>query len=107
MTANSFARDVFREFPLVPDLDVVERPGRVTVQVALAGVKPEEVSVAATDTVLTIKGERTLEHPKRIYRFTRSTRLPNGVRATEVTTDFHDGVLTVTVPLTESPALNT
>ena len=100
MFANTLKREVFADdFPLVPGLEVSERPGRLTLQVALGDVNPEEVSVAAEEGVLRIKGERKLEGVNRIYRFTRSMPLPSGVRATEITRDFHDGVLTVTVPL--------
>ena len=52
---SPFKRHVFDEFPLVPVLDVFERHGHVIVQVALDGVKPEEASVEATETALTIK----------------------------------------------------
>jgi HSP20 family protein len=107
MIANTLKRDVFADdFPLVPGLEVSERPGRLTLQVALGDVNPEEVSVAAEEGVLRIKGERKLEGVKRIYRFTRSMPLPSGVRATEITRDFHDGVLTVTVPLSTALVRN-
>jgi HSP20 family molecular chaperone IbpA len=105
MIANCATRDVFGQFPLVSDLEVTQQPDRVTVHMALAGVKPEAVSVTAIDNLLTIKGERTLERSQRVYRFTRTTPLPRGVRATNVITAFHDGVLEVIVPLAAGPAL--
>jgi HSP20 family molecular chaperone IbpA len=107
MFANTLKRDVFADdFPLVPGLEVSERPGGLTLQVALGDVNPEDVSVAAEEGVLRIKGERKLEGVKRIYRFTRSMPLPSGVRATEITRDFHDGVLTVTVPFSTALVRN-
>ena len=78
----------------------------MTLQVAFGDVNPEEVSVAAEEVVLRIKGERKLEGVKRIYTFTRSMPLPSGVRATEITRDCHDGVLTVTVPLSTALVRN-
>src|SRR5688500_17065132 len=48
MIANTLKRDVFADdFPLVPGLEVSERPGGLTLQVALGDVNPEDVSVAA------------------------------------------------------------
>jgi HSP20 family protein len=69
------------------------------------------VSVSFQDGCLTISGERKAEtknedaetyHTERLFgRFQRTVALPAAVAADKVRAQYHDGVLTVTLPKTE------
>jgi HSP20 family protein len=97
------------EFAWVPELEVVERDGYVTVRVDLPGLKKEEINVTVTDGFLTIEGERKHEveekerewfHTERTYgRFIRTLTIPEGVTASAIVANFENGVLEITVPL--------
>jgi HSP20 family protein len=97
------------EFPWVPELEVLQRNGTLTVRLDLPGVKPEEVTVTVTEGVLTIEGERKTEKEEkknewqtteRTYgRFLRTVPLPEGVDAKAAKAMLANGVLEVAVPL--------
>src|SRR5689334_16843069 len=54
-------RKTLTDFPWTPTLEVTERDKQLIVKLDLPGLKPEEVSVSATDEGLVIEGERTHE----------------------------------------------
>lgn len=91
-----------------PAVDIVEKAGTIVVQVELPGVKPEHVDVHVEKGVLTVRGERRLEHDEkdgsvhrieRVYgAFTRSFSLPDTVDADAIDADLRDGVLTLSLP---------
>lgn len=101
------------EHAYVPEVDVVESPDRVVVNVNVPGIKPEEIKVEVEDDLLTISGEHTEEKEetgKRYVRrerrhgsFSRTIALPEGARRDDIDASCHDGVLSVTVPLAEAP----
>ncbi|MFH8591443.1 Hsp20/alpha crystallin family protein [Streptomyces rimosus] len=75
----------------------------------LPGLDPErDIDLSVTGDVLTLQAERREESQhKRHSEFrygalARSVRLPPGARWDEVTADYQDGILTVTVPMTKS-----
>lgn len=88
-----------REFPWVPELDVFKRYNILTVRLNIAGIKKEEISVRAANSLLTIEGKLKYGVEKGTYRFMRGVQLPDGVRATEITATFEDSVLEVDIPL--------
>jgi HSP20 family protein len=90
--------------PFFPRLDVKELEDAVVVTAELPGVDRDEVELLLENNVLTIKGEKKVEHKEekenyfRMERkygsFSRSITLPNDyVNEDEVTADFKDGVL--------------
>ena len=89
----------------LPNTDVIELEKSFELQVALPGVKKEEVSLDIADNVLTIKGERKLENEKEEGRyrsfetqygiFKRSFRLPKNVDQTKIEASYNDGILTI------------
>lgn len=97
----------------VPEVDVVESPDRVVVNVNVPGIKPEEIKVEVEDDLLTISGEHTEEKEetsKRYVRrerrhgsFSRTIALPETAKRDDVDATCHDGVLSVTIPLAEAP----
>ena len=94
-----------------PSIDIAETDNDITVTAELPGVNQDEVDIAITDDVLTLKGEKkeqtetTEKNYHRIERsygsFQRSLSLPTGVQADKAKASSKDGVLTITVPKAE------
>jgi HSP20 family protein len=93
---------------LRPAVDIHEDEGTIKVMAELPGLKPEDVHVEVEDNVLTLSGERRLEHEDqregyhRIERafgsFTRSFVLPRAVDAQSIDAQMKDGTLTIRLP---------
>jgi HSP20 family protein len=91
---------------VVPELDVRENSGAITIEAELPGVDEKDVTVTMANGTLTIKGEKKEEkHEKyenyylaeRSYgTFERSLRLPDTVDDSKVEAKFANGVLKVT-----------
>ena len=89
-----------------PALDVYETDDAIKIDVPLPGIKPEEVEVAITGNILTIKGEHKAKQEvkdEHYYRrevhygaFTRSVALPEAASTEQPEATFADGVLTLT-----------
>ncbi|WP_395298232.1 Hsp20/alpha crystallin family protein [Kitasatospora hibisci] len=83
-----------------------EADGVYQLRAELPGVDPDkDIAISVDDGVLTVQAERT-EEKKRKQRsefrygsFTRSVRLPVGVRDEDVTAAYDHGVLTVRAPM--------
>ena len=83
------------------------------IDMELPGVKPEDVDVSVHDNAITVRGEkrsqrqekgRTYFFSEREYgAFQRSFRLPADADATNVTADFSDGVLSISIPKAGPP----
>ena len=92
-----------------PQVDVIERDGRLITRVDLPGMKKEDVKVEIADGYLTISGERKREKEEKkdqFYRcereygsFYRAVPLPDGVKLEDVKANFSEGVLEVNMPL--------
>lgn len=90
-----------------PRLDMSETENDVTIKAELPGVDPKEVDVRVQGNVLSIRGEKKLDHEekRRDYQyverqygaFHRSVPLPPSVDPDKVDASFKDGVLTLTV----------
>jgi HSP20 family protein len=95
----------------VPSIDVAETDAAMEAKIDLPGVKPDEIEIQLNGNILTICGERKEEKEekgktyhrleRRTGTFSRSITLPCAVAEDEVAAEFHDGVLTVTLPKTE------
>ncbi len=94
-----------------PSVDIYERPEEIVIEAELPGMTKENVSVNLENGVLTIQGERKLEHEDkrenyhRIERaygtFMRSFTLPSHVNVEKIDAQFKDGVLQVRLPKRE------
>ena len=94
-------------------LDVREVDRAYEIQAPVPGFKPEEVEITFADGVLRIQAQHTAktEDQKNGYlrrevargTFQRALQLPNDIRGDEITADFSDGILTVTVPRVTRP----
>lgn len=91
-----------------PSCDVYEDEEGVTLRFELAGVDPKDVDVRFENGVLTVRGERKLEHEDRrdaYHRveleygtFTRSFSLPGTVDAEKIRAEAKQGMLSITLP---------
>jgi HSP20 family protein len=92
----------------VPSTDVVARGRDLVIRVSLSGVYPEDVEITLSNDVLTVSGERRSELEdeeeetfyvrERYYgAFRRSITLPAGVDERDISADFENGLLEITV----------
>jgi HSP20 family protein len=95
-----------------PAVDIYENEQELTVKADLPDVKPEDLDIGVENNILTIRGERKFEKKKvdernylRVERsygsFTRSFSLANTVNTEAIKADYHNGVLTLTIPKRE------
>jgi HSP20 family protein len=110
--ASAFDRELFKGGPALesaawsPQLDAFRRGDKYVIRADLPGLKKDDVKVEVDNGVLSIAGERRVEHDEtkddvyrseRSYgRFFRSLTLPESVNAEDIQASFSDGVLEVT-----------
>ncbi len=93
-------------------LDIVRDGDNVTVQASLPGVQPDDIDVTIEGGVLTIKADTKVEEERedggyvvrerRAGSFHRSLRLSDQVDTDKVEPRYENGVLTITLPVSES-----
>lgn len=89
----------------VPTTDIFAKGDDLVVRCELAGVGREDVEISLSGGVLTIHGERKGEPEASEYyareryygRFRRSMSLPEGINGDDISADFEDGLLEITV----------
>ncbi len=104
---NRFPR-IWRVHGWTPDIDVLERGNNIVVWAGLPGVNREDVDVAVEDNVLTVHGSRKEEAEAKeeddyrmertLGKYSRSMRVPHGIKPEDIQATFKDGVLEVIVP---------
>ena len=93
---------------LTPTMDVTETEKEYEVKAELPGMEEKDVEVTLTDGVLTIRGEKKIDHEEkgkgfhmveRSYgSFSRSLELPAGIDPETIKATLEKGVLTVSIP---------
>lgn len=85
-----------------------EEDGRYVLKAELPGIDPDrDVEVTISDGLLTVHGERREETRSKYHSefrygsFSRSVRLPRGANEDDVTATYNNGILTITVGLSE------
>ncbi len=95
---------------IIPALDLSETDNSFLVEMAVPGLKAEDLTVTVENNVLTIKGEmhktseenRTYHRVERRYgSFQRSITLPSRVKSDEIEATLSDGVLRLEIPKAE------
>jgi len=91
-----------------PAVNILEKENEIVITADLPGLKAEDVEVTVDKSVLTVKGERTLEEATegetyhRVERsygsFERSFSIPESVDAKKIEARFANGEMTVTLP---------
>ncbi len=97
-----------RDYSWKPAVDIFEDEGAIHVKAEVPGVKPEEIKVDVENNILTISGERRLEHEdkkegyhrvERFYgSFSRSFALNDETSSEDIDAKYEDGVLHLIVP---------
>jgi len=94
-----------------PAVNLWEGPESLFAELEIPGVKPDQVDVSVVGNELTIRVERPSEHEEGLtyHRrerpaepFVRVVRLPSEVAADRVSAELRQGVLTITLPKSES-----
>lgn len=95
-----------------PSIDIAETNESVVVTAELPGVSQDDVSITVMNNILTLKGEKKeekeikKENYHRIERnygsFQRFVSLPTDVQSDKAKATYKDGILTITIPKTES-----
>jgi HSP20 family protein len=95
----------------VPAMDLVETGEHFVLRADLPGLSEDDVDLSLEENVLTLSGERKVEHEAkgegffRVERatgaFSRSLTLPEGVDGDAITARFEKGVLEVRIPKPE------
>ncbi len=103
----SFFRREFDQVGWMPEIEVLQRNGELTVRADLPGLNKDDVKVELTDEALTISGERKEEKEEKREGYYRSERsygsfyrqipLPEGAKTETATAKFTDGVLEITM----------
>lgn len=93
----------------VPDIEVLERDGKLVVRADLPGIKKEDIHVTCDEHGLVIEGERKSSreekgegyyHSERSYgSFSRRIPIPEGADVQSCDATFDDGVLEVCIDL--------
>ncbi|WP_225986541.1 Hsp20/alpha crystallin family protein [Rufibacter sp. LB8] len=98
-----------------PQVDLWETQNSYEVEVALPGLKKEDLNVEFQDSVLRVSGERKFNQEtkdQKFYRvesaygkFSRSFQLPDHVDGAAIDAQFADGILHITVPKVEEKVM--
>jgi HSP20 family protein len=114
---ESASRSGGSAYSFVPRVDVVENEKAFEIQVAVPGLKKEDIKLDLNDNLLTISGERkfTKERNENNFHsfetqygtFSRSFSLPDNVDGSKISAQYVNGILEITVPKDEKKIVKT
>jgi HSP20 family protein len=94
-----------------PNLNIYESDNEITLVAEIPGVDKNNVAITLKNNILTIAGkksERVLNNETRIIRrervggsFDKSVRIPFRVNDSQISANYKDGILTITIPKAE------
>lgn len=97
--------------------DLSETADAYQIRMDIPGIKPDDITVQVTGDTVHVCGERKEEKEdkgktyhrveRRSGKFSEIVTLPGAVKDENVQAEFHDGVLTVTLPKTEASKTRT
>jgi len=114
---EDFNRDFFPLFEegstqFQPHLDVSEDDKCYALQIEVPGMEPKDINIEIKNKYLTIRGEKTFEketkdkawhcRERRFGSFERALEIPPGVVEDDIKADFRNGVLTISLPKSET-----
>ena len=95
----------------VPALDLSETPESFIVEIAVPGMKPENIDISVENGVMTLKGEvnqETSDQNRQYHRierhygaFTRTINLPSTVKVDAIKANLSNGILHLDFPKAE------
>jgi HSP20 family protein len=97
--------------PWAPAVDIYETENELVVKADLPDVNPQDLDIRVEGNILTIRVDRKFDNKvnednylrvERAYgSFSRSFSLANSVKSDAIKADYHDGVLTLSLPKRE------
>ena len=91
-----------------PPANMYDDGDKIVIEVALPGVKKEDIDLSLQDNVLTINGVRIDKTDKPYYLqewqygpFEREITLPTAIKSDDIRAEYTDGILTVSMPKDE------
>jgi HSP20 family protein len=97
--------------PWAPAVDIFETEHELVVKADLPDVNPQDLDIRVENNILTIRGERKFDNTvkednylrvERAYgSFSRSFSLANSVKSDAIQAEYHNGVLTLSLPKRE------
>jgi HSP20 family protein len=95
-----------------PAMDLSEKDDRVILTVELPGMKADDIDISVQGNTLTLSGQKTVAHEEKDVHyyhrercggsFQRVITLPNDVDTENIQARHNDGVLTITLPKSET-----
>jgi HSP20 family protein len=94
----------------LPSIDLSETENAVEVRMDVPGVKAKDIDIQINGNLLTVTASRdeekeekgrTYHRVERHARYSRTVTLPTPVVESEVAAEYHDGVLSITLPKTD------
>jgi HSP20 family protein len=94
----------------LPSVDLSETENAVEVRMDVPGVKAKDIDIQVNGNLLTVTASRdeekeekgrTYHRVERYARYSRTITLPAPVVESEVAAEYHDGVLSITLPKTD------
>ena len=92
----------------LPAVNIKESEKHFEVELAVPGMKKENISIEMKDNMVTISGEKKEEHEEKDEKyhhrefsygsFSRSFTIPEGVEADKIKANFDNGVLHLMIP---------
>lgn len=106
---NFFNETNSKVVKFLPSVDVVEDEKNYEIQVAIPGIKKEEIKIEFQEGRLSISGERKFEKHENSGKkyhtvetqygaFKRSFYLPDNIDFEKISAEYTDGILKITVP---------
>jgi len=110
-TVNRLMSDQATTRPWAPAVDILETENDLVLKADIPGVDLKDVDIQLENGTLTLKGERKFESEEKRKGFHRMERsygsfvryftVPDTVDSEHVQAEYHNGVLTVTLPKKE------
>ena len=108
-------QDFFRRIPspkieekltvFTPPVNMYDDGDKIVIELALPGVKKEDIDVSLQDGILIISGVRIGKSDKPYYQqewqyghFEREITLPIAIKGDNISAEYKDGILTISIP---------
>jgi HSP20 family protein len=105
--ASTSGEEAFTTSSFVPPVDIYENEHNIVLKLEVPGVEQKDLDIRIENNTITVRGERKFEKEtkeenyhrveRRYGSFQRSFGLPNTVNTDNVTADYNNGILTVTL----------
>lgn len=109
--SRSKENDEYENAVWMPLTDIYEDKDKYTLKLDLPGIKKEDVKISFVNGQLSISGERVQESEhkdakchriERVFgKYYRSFNLPEFIKSDDISAEFKDGQLTITIPKAE------